>query len=241
MSLIEKSLAAVKSAVFERGRLIYWLNIPAFRRSARRVEARGRGEKLRLGFILQVPNNWAVIQPVFEAAVADEAVEPVVILMPELEYRYYVRLEKVIWESVYAFGREQFPENCGAEVVRAWDPETEAWLDPASLRLDDVFIPRPYETYLPPAWRASHLRKITRVCFVPYSSPLLDDYPLMYNMHFIRNVGRIFCEKKHSYDYVASRLAPTVKSGDQKVYDTGFPKFDGIRRGLEYFHRNTLL
>ncbi len=220
-------LNRAKSIVFERGHLVYLLNIPAFRRSARRVEARPRGEKLRVGFMVQVPNNWAVLQPVYEAALADPAVEPVPLLMPELEFALYVRLKRVLPEAVYAFGEERF----GGKAVRLWDPETGRWTEPESLGLDYVFLPRPYETYLPKNWRASALRKVTRVCFVPYSSPLLDDYCLMYNMHFIRNVNRIFCEKQHSYDYVTGRLAPTVRSGDQKVYLSGFPKFDDIPAG----------
>lgn len=226
--LLGRMLTGAKSAVFERGRLIYWLNIPSFRRSARRVNAKPRGEKIRVGFLLQVPNNWAVLQPVYEAALADDRVEPVVLLMPELEFFCYVKLTRVHWEKTYAFGAERF----GERAVRLWDAEKKTWMLPESLELDYIFLPRPYETYLPFCWRASALRRVTRVCFVPYSSPLLDDYCLMYNTHFIRNVNLIFCEKQHSYDYVSARLKPTLRSGDQKVFNPGFPKFDDIPSGM---------
>ena len=222
--VLGRMLTMAKSAVFERGRLIYLLNIPFFRRSARRVDAKARGEKVRVGFMIQVPNNWAVLQPVYEAALADPAIEPLVLLMPELEFFCYIRLRKILWEKTYACGKERF----GDRAVQLWDPEEETWKMPESLALDYVFLPRPYETYLPFSWRASALRKTTKVCYVPYSSPLLDDYCLMYNTHFIRNVNLIFCEKQHSYEYVSALLGPTLRSGDQKVFNPGFPKFDDI-------------
>ena len=229
--LLETVLSRAKTLVFEKGHLIYYANIPGFRRDQRRVRDRMRArdsrKKIRVGFLLQVPNNWAVLQPVYEAVRRDPEMEPVVLLMPELTFAYYIRITKIDWEGTYAFGREQ----CGDDCVETWNPETRAWRDPAELDLDYVFIPRPYETYLPKAYRAGSLRKLCRVCFVPYSSPLLEDWHLMYNSHFIRNVSLLFCEKKASAEYVTGRLGPTVRSGDQKVFNCGFPKFDGVVSG----------
>ena len=221
-NLIGAVLARAKHIVFENGHLIYWLNIPAFRRSQRQVDAKPRKEKVRIGFILQSPTNWAVVESIYLAAREDERVEPVVLMIPELEFSFYIRLKKVIWEDTWKFAETYFQEPC----TPTWDPETGAWRTPEELGLDYVIYERPYETYLPKCWRASAVRKSGRACFVPYSTPLLDDNHLMYNMHFIRNLSLIFCEKKHSYDYVCRRLKPTVRSGDQRPFLTGCPKYD---------------
>lgn len=223
-SILEKTLGALKTAVFEKGTLIYRLNIPAFRKSRKRIEASPRKDRIRVGFIVQVPQNWAVLQSVYEHARQDERFEPVVILVPELEFAFYVKLKAVLWEKTYDFGEKTF----GSEALRAYDLKTGGWIDPESLKLDYVFIPRPYETYLPKSYRASAWRKFTKVCYVPYAFPILDDWHVMYNTHFVRNVSLVFCEKKSSRDYVAGKFAQTVRAGDQKALLCGYPKFDLI-------------
>ncbi len=222
MKWVEQFLSAAKTVVFEKGRLVHYLNIPSFRKSQKKIQSRPKKDRLRVGFMIQVPNSWAVLEPVYLASKEDPDVESVILLMPEVTFAYYVKITDIEWKSVYDFGEKKYGDAC----VRLYDPDTKQWKDPESLDLDYIFIPRPYDTYLPRPYKASSLRKIMQVCFVPYSSPLLDDYRLMYNTHFIRNLHLIFCEKQHSADYVTKKLGPTVKSGDQKVFCTGFPKFD---------------
>ena len=95
-SIIEKTLGSLKTAVFEKGTLIYRLNIPSFRKSRKQIEAAARKEKIRVGFIVQYPQNWAVLQSVYEHARQDERFEPIVILVPEMDYAFYVKLKAVL-------------------------------------------------------------------------------------------------------------------------------------------------
>ncbi|MBR1684195.1 MAG: CDP-glycerol glycerophosphotransferase family protein [Clostridia bacterium] len=224
MGFLRRGFDFLKMVLLEKGHLIYWCNIPSFIHTQRRVRRVPSGDKIRIGFILQVPNNWAVVESLYLAAKADPEVEPVILLMPEVDFQYYLRMTGVHPESVLRYAEGHFTES--DRCISVYDPKSGAWTDPKSLALDYVFIPRPYDTYLPRPYRASRLRRITRVAYVPYSTPLMDDWNLMYNMHFIRNLSLIFCEKQFSYDYVRARLRPTVRSGDTKVFLTGFPKFD---------------
>ena len=223
-SLIEIGLGWIKSTFFEKGNLIYWVNIPSFRRSLRKIKEREKGEKIRIGFLIQCLENWAVVQSVYEAACADEQVDPVVLLIPEMEYAFYVKLKAVKWERVYSFGEAKF----GDQAVRTYNPDSGEWVNPETLQLDYVFIPRPYETYLPKQYRASSLRRLARVCYVPYAFPTLGDWQILYNTHFIRNAALIFCEKKSSESYVRKKLRQTIRTGDQKCFLCGYPKFDLI-------------
>ncbi len=226
-NVVHHVLEMAKMVVFEKGHLIYALNRPAYRKSLQQLQKKEKREKIRVGFLLQVPNNWAVLEPVYEAAKEMEDIEPVILLMPELTFFCYVKLTHIEWEKTYRFGHERYGDQC----IETWNPKTETWIDPADLDLDYVFIPRPYETYLTKPYKASGLRNVSRVCYVPYSSPLLDDYRLLYNMHFVRNVRLIFCEKQHSLEYVSKLLRPSLEAGEQKAFCTGFPKFDMNREG----------
>ncbi len=222
--MLQKTLDWLKTAIFEKGKLIYRTNIPSFRRSRKTIEARQKKQRVRVGFMIQCPQNWAVLQSVYEAALNDKRVEPVVLLIPEMEFAYYVKLKNVIWEKTYAFGDQLF----GDCAVRTYNPQTQEWLDLQTLQLDYVFVPRPYETYLPKDYRASSIRRYAKVCYVPYAFPILSDWEVLYNSHFIRNVAMIFCEKEKSAEYVRNHFSPTVRCGDQKVFLCGYPKFDLI-------------
>ena len=230
--IIQRVLGGIKSAVFEKGTLIYKLNIPSFRRSRKKIEARPARERIRVGFLLQLPENWSVIRSVWEAAGADDRFEPVILLVPEIETAYYIKLKAVKWQRIYSFGEKMF----GDGAVRTYNPETKEWLDPEKLDLDYVFFLRPFETYLPKAYRASSMRRFAKVCYVTYSflvtrKPEIEQ--LEYNMHFIRNVSMIFCEKQGTLDYVNQKLAETIRSGDQKAFFRGYPQYDLIAPGEE--------
>ncbi|WP_143754524.1 CDP-glycerol glycerophosphotransferase family protein [Aristaeella hokkaidonensis] len=155
-----------------------------------------------------------------------------VLLVPEIETAYYIKLKEVKWQRIYSFGEKMF----GDEAVRTYNPETGEWLDPETLNLDYVFLMRPFETYLPKMYRASDLRRHAKVCYVTYSF-LVTSRPEMeqleYNTHFIRNVSMIFCEKQGTLEYVNHKFAETICSGDQKAFFCGYPQYDLIAPGKE--------
>ncbi len=236
VSLLQKCLNKVKSTVFEKGKLIYRAHIPALRRQKERIEAswstRPDGDAIRVGFVLQVPQNWVVLGPLYEAALANERIEPVVLLVPELEIAHYISIKNVKWEEIYAFGEAKAPEHC----VRTYDPKTGEWLDPATLSLDYAFIIRPYETYLPKQYRASGLSNYAKVCHITYACTMTDDdWPVEYNSHFMRCVSLIFADRPASVSYLNKQFHETISTGIQKVYSLGFPGFDGVEshRGNE--------
>ena len=222
--LVQKTLGRLKSAIFEKGKTIYRINIPSFRKSRKKIEARPKEKQIRIGFMIQCPQNWAVLQSVYQKALEDDRTEPVVLLIPEMEFVHYVTVKNIIWEKTYEFGEKLF----GKQAVKTYNPESGNWEELEPLKLDYVFIPRPYETYLPKAYRASAIRKYAKVCYIPYAFPILSDWEVLYNSHFIRNVSLVFCEKERSAEYVRNQFSKTVRSGDQKVFFCGYPKFDLI-------------
>ena len=226
--IIQKVIEGLKHAVLEKGTFIYRIHIPAIRRNRRKIEARPAKSRIRVGFLVQCPENWATLQSVWDGAVEDDRIEPVALLVPEIELAYYLILKKVVWEKTYAFGEKVF----GDRAIRAYNPDTGAWQDPKAFDLDYIIIQRPFETYLPKGYRAGDFSRFAKVCYIPYSflvttSPRIKE--IEYNSHFIRNVSMIFCEKQASLDYVNRKFAQTIRKGDQKAFSHGYPKFDLIK------------
>lgn len=221
--VIRKILNYIKHIIFERGYLIYYLNIPSFKSSLKEIEKRPQKEKLNLVFICQCPTAWTTAQPMYEAAMKDPQINVTVVLIPELEFSYYVFLKHIYYDKIYNFGKT-ISENC----VHAYSPENNEWFDLRTLKPDYVFIPRPYETYLPKQYRASAIRKYAKVCYVPYAFPMLPDSHIIYNSHFSRNVYFFFCEQEQSYEYVCHKFKRTCSKGVQRAEFTGYPRFDLI-------------
>ena len=163
-SLIARILTGAKSALLERGTLICRLNAPFFRASARRVAQTPPGEKIRVGFMIQVPNNWAVLQSVYEAAKADPDLEPVVLLMPELEFRWYVWTPR--WTLDARLGATSF-FTYREEMIR-WAEE-----DPT---VDLVWRPHPLalDTYVREGWMTAAERDAYMARFAACANAAVD-------------------------------------------------------------------
>lgn len=227
--LIKKTLNFIKHIIFERGYLIYFFNIPSFKKSLKEIDRKPRKEKLNLIFLCQCPTAWTTAQPMYEDALKDDRINVTVVLVPELEFSCYIFLKHIYYEKVYEFGKE-ISERC----IHAYSPETKEWLDLRTLDPDYVFIPRPYETYLPKEYRASAIRKYAKVCYVPYAFPMLPDSHIIYNSHFSRNVYFFFCEQEQSYEYLCRKFHRTCSKGIQKAMFTGYPRFDLIDLHLHH-------
>ena len=86
--IIQKVIEGLKHAVLEKGTFIYRIHIPAIRRNRRKIEARPAKSRIRVGFLVQCPENWATLQSVWDGAVEDDRIEPVALLVPEIELAY---------------------------------------------------------------------------------------------------------------------------------------------------------
>lgn len=226
--IIQHMLDWLKTVIFEKGKLIYWINIPSFQKSMKRIKNRKKNKNIRIGFVLRKAEDWPVIQSVYQKVLDDDNLEPIILLVPEMNYSYYIKLRDIQWDKIYEFGENVIHDN----VLRTYDPMTNLWQDPAKMNLDYIFVTCPYETYLPRLYRASNLRKYSQVCYIPYGFPLFDDNRVLYNMHFIRNVSMIFCEQSSSKIYINKQLSATINSNNQKVFLCGYPKFDLIEQNV---------
>lgn len=229
ISLLQRCMNRIKSVVFEKGEMIYLLHIPVLRRQQRRIRERWRPREdavpVRVGFVIQTPQNWVVLRPLYEAAEGHPRIEPVAIPVPEIEKSFYLFVRNVRWEKMDRFASQTF----GEDRVKTYEPGTGSWLNPESLNLDYVFIVRPYETYLPKMYSAHGLSRCAKVCYYPYATTMTDDdWPVEYNTHFIRNVSLIFADRPATMKYVRRKFHRTVGKGIQQAAFCGAPNLDGL-------------
>ena len=60
-NFVRHVMETAKMIVFEKGHLIYALNRPGYRKSLQELRKKEKKQKIRVGFLIQVPNNWAVL------------------------------------------------------------------------------------------------------------------------------------------------------------------------------------
>ncbi len=224
--MLKPILDYIKTVVFEKSRITYYLNLPGYRTAYKKIEQKPKKSKIRIGFICQEPSIWLSFGPVYEAALKDESVEPYLIAVPQMTYAFYIKVMKIDYEEVY-----KYANGICENYVPAYDPVKKEWFDIKKLDLDYVFVPRPYETYLPKGYKALNLSRHAKVCHIPYGYMTSDMNDCANNTHFIRNVYMVFCENTSTYNYVRRKVKGTVKRGEQKVLKIGFPRFDLVVEG----------
>ena len=220
--MLEKCLGVAKNLVFEKSRITYYLNYLRYQKAINNIRKnKVKNNKIRVGFVCQLPDIWISEKPVYEAAVKDNQIEAVLIAVPNMRYAHYTKVIGIDYQEVY-----EYADKITKDYVKTYNPEQGTWIDPHSLNLDYIFIPRPYETYLPKKYRASALSNYIKVCYVPYAYMTSDLNDCCYNTHFVRNAYMIFCENDGTYKYVTNKLKGTIRRKLQKVYNVGYPRFD---------------
>lgn len=224
--MISRLLGWTKEKLLEDSVITYIINLPKYKSRIKKIKNKPLKEKMNVAFICQEPTVWGSFKPVYELMLKDEKINVIILVVPELVFKHYIKLEKVKHEKVYSFAKE-----LKGDIVYTYDENEQKWIDVQALDLDYVFYSRPYETYLPKYLRASSVSKYAKICFIPYGYLCSDIFSCVYSTFFFRNAYMTFCENVDSYNYLKRKLKYTFFEGDekhslQKVYNTGYPKFD---------------
>lgn len=193
--------------------------IPSGIRMIKAKKRRKTNEKLRVVFLCQLTQAWGCMQTIYEAAVEDEAVEPYILAVPEKWNQFSTD------EDVY-----QYMQECGYSAINAYDEKKELF-DLESLHPDYVFLPRPYDVYLPIQYQSETLSKYTKVCYVCYGYTSEGDYMLKtaFSKYFTTNCYMVFAENESVEQYCKKCLPISTKLGLRKIINTPFPRFDLLK------------
>ena len=118
--------------------------------------------KIKVGFLVQMPQVWDKQETVYRRMAADADFEPWLIVVPEFDF-----VNKTIGD--YGPVLEFFTGCCeNGKLIKAW--ENGKWADIKSLGFDYIFYQRPYDHYLPKQYQSDTLVKYTKICYIPYAT-----------------------------------------------------------------------
>lgn len=218
--MVNKLLGLVKHIVFEKGKIINYLALS--RRNAYEKNLIKSNTDINVGIMFQDPTTWETIKAVYFEMKSRPNMNVKIVVVPQVEFAYYVKLVDVQYSKIYSIAKELAPDD----IVLSYNEKLDSWIDISTLGFDYVFYMSPYETYLPKCLRASNVSKYSRVCYVPYANALLNDYYITYNSHFIRNAYNVFCEKNSAYEYVNKQFGCLIKRNLVVPFNIGYPRYD---------------
>ncbi|MCR5293483.1 MAG: CDP-glycerol glycerophosphotransferase family protein [Eubacterium sp.] len=119
--------------------------------------------KIRVAYIVQMPEVWDKQKSFFEALTADGRFNICVIIVPP--YNNDTGRFGDIAEN-FRFYRENC-RNC--KIINAFDKRKKA-IDIRKFRFDYVFYERPYDPYLPKSLRCRTVSGFAKTCYIPYAT-----------------------------------------------------------------------
>ena len=195
--------------------------IPSALRLMRVKKKKKAHNKLRLVFLCQLPQLWGCFQSVYEAAAKDPDVEAYILAVPE-EWG-----KKEINQEAY-----EYMKQSGYPVLKGYEENTDSFYDLEKLQPDYVFLPRPYDHYLPTIYQSESLSKYTKVCYVCYGYTSEGQYMLKtaFSKYFITNCYMVFAENRSVEQYCKKCLPISSRLGIRKIIKTPFPRFDLLKQ-----------
>lgn len=171
--------------------------------------------KIKVAFIAQMPEIWDKESPIYEAMLADQEFDPVLVAIPPCYDPENSTINTEYGESNYFL--EKYP-SC----IRAYN--NGAWISLANYNFDYVFLQRPYDHYLPNGFRSYDLVRFTKVCYIPYGFVGAD----VFNggnsdKTFFRNIYFSFLESEYMVDVLSKKFRTRSERKNHKILNAGYP------------------
>lgn len=173
--------------------------------------------KIRIGFIVQMPEVWDKEAPLLEALINDERFEVTLLVVPE--YDLVAGKVKTEYDSLYFF--EKYPEFA----KKAF--EDGKWVDISTFNFDYVFYQRPYNLYLPDELKSGAVSKVSRCCYIPYAFWPLGEDLCGYNSDFFRDVYFAFMDSEENRKELIRK--EKIFSSEERLLFCGYPSLDNLK------------
>ncbi len=197
-------------------------NLKSYMRiKAQKKKAHDFTEPVRVVFIQQNKVNWQIVRNIYEKMMADDRFETVIVAVPE---KMDEDPEAAYKSLVSLYG--------SAKVIRTGYRQDDLF-DIRHLKPDYVFLPRPYDQYLPEPYQSKVISEYARVCYMSYSFEITKETEKdVYNGRFFRNVALFFAETKEREQYEKKRYPRSHNDGTRDTVCFGYPSL------CEYAHLN---
>lgn len=183
---------------------------------------RGNGP-IRVGFLCQYVPAWTKVAPIYENMVADSRFEPYLICVPSEQVmakdNFATQPENDTYDYFVANGYPAINALVGAD----------QWLDLKSLNLSYIFYPRPYNNFLPAAYRTQVVSCYSRICLVMYGMGFSkEDMQVALNRDFMSHVYAYFAETNYAQEQNRKNNWLLHALGLQKSLCLGYPVLNAL-------------
>lgn len=175
-------------------------------------------EKIKVGFLVQMPEIWSKQEQVYQTMLTDDRFEPVLIIIPKFDF------SKGIIGS-YGPELDYFISRCpNKNYIIARKNKT--WAELRNEHFEYIFYQRPYDEYLPVCYRSRTLVKYTKICYIPYATHDIRNTKI-YPFEFFKNIYFGFMD-----DEEGARLNNKYYAHKAHIsfYNIGYPSFERCLR-----------
>lgn len=214
-----------------RNDLYYSEQMKALKKNVKEIEAREKKAQITIVFLIQHPETWNSLKSVFEAAVKNDMVQPIIWCVPKKLPDSSANQETIIKNEAYEYFR-----SYGEHVVDAYDKQKMEWKELESYEPDYVFYARPYNAELPEIYMSKNVCAYAKVCLIPYGYTLLEDTiveEIAYNRDFLLSTYKVFAPNMSTWK-MCQRKFVAVRRQKKFLY-MGYPRFDMIGQETEPF------
>ncbi len=174
-----KVLSLIRKVEYQVSRVI------ASKHLRRKKHIKTNGRKIKVGFIVQMPEIWDKEAPVFEKMCGDDRFDAFLIVVPSYDF---VKSETRGYGSELDFFSRKYGKD---RLIPA--RKNNEWIDLEPRCFDYLFLQRCYENYLPVQYHTSTLIRFTKTCYIPYCYHALVDRKHYYRNPFFANLYLFFC------------------------------------------------
>lgn len=164
------------------------------------------GNKIKVGFIVQMPEIWDKEAPVFEYMISDKRFNPYLIVLPSYN---------IVNSSLNDYGEEYMFFSTHYEnsrIIKAF--ENRELIDLEKQGFDYVFYQRCWENYIPREYRTDFVIRYAKTCYIPYDLIGTYEGKSFYNSSFFRSLYICFSSSREQVSfYKKSRYRKNVFLG----------------------------
>ena len=175
------------------------------------------GDKIKVGFLVQMPELWDKQSGVYKLMCENDAFEPWLIIVPKYDIQE-LKLCK------YGDEKEYFISQCINGKYKL-APDNAEDFDIQNENFEYLFYQRPYNNYLSKKLRSDYTVKFTKICYIPYATPEIKQTTI-YPRNFFRDVYLGFMEDKGGAEENIRRMKRFSPKGIHNFVSMGYPPFE---------------
>lgn len=186
---------------------------------------------IRVGFVVQEIQSWGKMAPIYEKMLTDKNFYPILLVVPSYDFCD----NKMKKASQY----DEFAIKYPGEEMYLWNNE----MNIDDYLLNYIFLPAPYDAYMPEGLKSSLLVRYALLCYIPYGHIGADNFiECNTEKTFFRNIYLNFVHTKKTYDVFYTMFSDCVIHNSKIIKKIGYLPFaDYNNRGLSDDSQNVIL